>query len=350
MTNNLSTYIIAEIGQNHNGEMTLAKQLIDVAAMLIFDKFSNRKLKKINAVKFTKRDLSEELSANEYHRVYDSPHSFGTTYGQHRQALEFSIEQHYELEQYARSKDLEFIETLTSIKTLKLLDRVHVDAIKVASRDLTNLPLLNEIGQANLKVIISTGMSDEAEIDDAINVIAKYHENISILHCVSQYPASYELINLMSIPYLKEKYPYRIGFSDHSIGIVMAPAAVTLGATIIEKHITINRNLKGSDHKGSLEPDGLWRMVRDIRNVEIALGKKEKIVPPGVKSAKLKLERSLGMNRDIQGGEELQESDLCLLSPGNGLRWNERDKIVGKKMRHSLSKHSLIMLTDLLNG
>ena len=187
MTNNLSTYIIAEIGQNHNGEMTLAKQLIDVAAMLIFDKFSNRKLKKINAVKFTKRDLSEELSANEYHRVYDSPHSFGTTYGQHRQALEFSIEQHYELEQYARSKDLEFIETLTSIKTLKLLDRVHVDAIKVASRDLTNLPLLNEIGQANLKVIISTGMSDEAEIDDAINVIAKYHENISILHCVSQY-------------------------------------------------------------------------------------------------------------------------------------------------------------------
>ena len=342
-----STYIVAEIGQNHNGDMNIAKQLIDMASMPIFDKFNNRQLSRINGVKLTKRDLSEEFSIEERDRPYDSPHSFGKTYGEHRECLELSYEQHAELGIYARSKGLDFVETLTSIKTVSLLKYVDIDLIKVASRDLTNLPLLEELSKLDRKMILSTGMATDQEIDTALNVITRYHEKIALLHCVSEYPAQYEHLNLFAIRYLMEKYPFEIGLSDHSIGIVMAPVAVALGATIIEKHITLSRNMKGSDHRASLEPDGLWRMARDIRNVEFALGKKSKIVPEAVQAFKLKLERSIAAKRDVRGGEILTEDDLCMLSPGHGLRWAERNKIIGKKVKRLIPKHTIILMEEL---
>lgn len=340
------TYIIAEAGQNHNGDMALARQLIEIAAMQVFDKFNDRRLPGVDAVKFTKRDLSEELTAEEYARPYDSPHAFGRTYGEHREKLELGYEQHAELGEYARSKGLEFVETLTSIKTLKLLEMVEIDAIKVASRDLTNLPLLDEIGKARKRVILSTGMTGERELDQALETLTRYHDDIAVLHCISQYPAAYENMNLRSIPYLAEKYPYDIGFSDHSIGIVMAPVAVALGAKIIEKHITLNHSMKGSDHRGSLEPEGLWRMVRDVRNVETSLGSLEKKVPQAVESARRKLERSIASSRDLQKGTILSEEHLCLLSPGSGLRWSERTRILGKRLVRDVPEHTLIMTTD----
>ncbi len=345
-----NTFIIAEIGQNHNGDMDLARKLVDIAAMPIFDKYGNVELPGANAVKFTKRDLTEELTVEEMNKPYNSPHSFGRTYGEHREKLEFSYEQHAELEKYSHSKGLKFIETLTSIKTISLLNKVDIDAIKVASRDLTNIPLLHELGKTKKKIIISTGMSGEDEIDLAINIISKYHDDISILHCISQYPASYDHLNLLTIPYLKEKYPYKIGFSDHSIGIVMSPVAVALGAEIIEKHITLNRQMKGSDHSGSLAPDGLWRMIRDIRNVEKAMGKKCKIVPSVIKESKLKLERSIATTRTIKVNETIQERDLCMLSPGNGLRWDEREKIIGKQVKREIPEHTTIQLKDIIDG
>jgi len=343
------TFIIAEVGQNHNGDMHIARQLIDMAAMPIFDKFNNQPLVSVNAVKFTKRDLTEELSTEAQNRPYHSPHSFGKTYGEHRAFLELSYQQHAELEAYARSKGLGFIETLTSIKTIALLKQVKVDAIKVASRDLTNLPLIDELAGTKKRMIISTGMASEKEIDIAINHIVRHHENLAILHCVSEYPAQYKNINLRSIPYLKEKYPYEIGFSDHSIGIVMAPVAVSMGATIIEKHITLNRQMKGSDHQSSLEPDGLWRMVRDIRNVEIALGQLHKIVPDEVASFKNKLERSIATKKDIEKGQILTVNDLCMLSPGDGLKWNEKDLLIGKKAKHRIPAQTIIYKKDVSN-
>lgn len=190
-------------------------------------------------------------------------------------------------------------------------------------------------------------MNTEKEIDDALHIITKVHENIAILHCVSQYPAQYENMNLLSIPYLKEKYPYEIGLSDHSIGIVMAPIAVALGAAIIEKHITLSRSMKGSDHHGSLEPDGLWRMVRDIRNVELSLGSKKKSVPEEVLSFKMKLERSIASARDIEKGEIIQEKDICLLSPGTGMRWTDKNKIVGKAANKNIPKHTILLMKDV---
>lgn len=347
MTDKIKTYIVAEIGQNHNGDMNTARQLIDVAAMPIFDKFDNRELACVDAVKFTKRDLTQELTIDEMKRPYDSPHSFGKTYGEHREALELSYEQHAELEAYARAKGLDFIETLTSIKTIELLRHIDVNAIKVASRDLTNLPLLDELARVGKRIILSTGMNSETELEAALEVITKHHDDIAILHCVSEYPAHYENMNLLSIPYLQKKYPYDIGLSDHSIGIVMAPVAVALGAKIIEKHITLSRQMKGSDHRGSLEPEGLWRMVRDIRNVEVALGTESKPVPEVVKSSKMKLERSLATKRDIAAGETIKETDLCMLSPGMGLRWAERNKLIGKKATRPIPKQSIILTEDV---
>lgn len=344
------TRIIAEIGQNHNGDVSLARQLIDMAAMKVFDPFDNRELPGVDAVKLTKRDLSEELSVDAWNERYDSPHAFGDTYGSHREKLELSYEEHAELGHYVRERGMALVETLTSIKTLRLLDMVEVSAIKVASRDLTNLPLLDAIAGTRRPVILSTGMSAEGDLDRALDTVTRHHEDITILHCVSQYPAAYENMRLQTLAWLARHYPYTIGLSDHSIGIVMAPVAVALGARVIEKHITLNRGMKGSDHAASLEPDGLWRMVRDIRNVETAMGEKISGVPPEARSARRKLARSLAAARDISEGETIAESDLCLLSPGTGLQWHERDRLVGRAARRNIAAHTLIAVEDVDNG
>jgi sialic acid synthase SpsE len=336
------TYIIAEAGQNHNGDIKMARQLIDLAAMPILDKAFGRELPKVNAIKFTKRDLTEELTAELEDSPYDSPHSFGRTYGEHRKKLELSYEQHIELYHYAREKGLDFVDTLTSPKTLRLLDFIEPEYIKVASRDLTNFPLLQSIGETQIPVLLSTGMGGLREIDNAIEIIAKYHENITILHCISEYPADYENLNLFSIPFLKERYPYKIGYSDHSIGIIAPVVAVALGAEIIEKHITLSHALKGSDHKGALEPDGLWRMVRDIRNMEIALGEKNKTLSEAVKPYKEKLERSLCSNKQIKKGHVLTEEDLIMLSPGGGLSWEDKNQILGRPASRDIDFHSAL--------
>src|SRR5512133_2212876 len=269
-------YIIGEIGQNHNGDVEIAKKLIDVVSEPVIDKLFGKELMPTNAVKLTRRDLNEELSASEMHRPYDNPNSFGKTYGEHRAFLELNDEQHFEIYRYAKSKGLEFVETLCAKGCLSMLKLFTPDRLKVASRDLTNLPLLEAMAETKIPIILSTGMTGKKELDDALKIITKYHSNISILHCLSQYPSEYQNINLRSIQFLKENYPqYTIGYSDHSIGILMPAVAVGLGAEIIEKHITLDRSMKGTDHRGSLEPEGIWRMVRDIRNTEYAIGVKD---------------------------------------------------------------------------
>lgn len=338
------TYIIAEIGQNHNGDIELAKKLIDLAAIPIFDKYYNRQLKGINAIKLTKRDMEEELTDEEYNRPYDSPHAFGKTYGEHREKLELNYKQHKELIEYARGKGLEVIETLCSPKCVNLTKMAKIDFLKVASRDITNVPLLIELAKTKIPIILSSGMSDLQEILDATQIIEQYHSNISILHCVSQYPADYYNINLNAMVKLKEVFEnkYKIGYSDHSIGIMVPIMAVALGAKIIEKHVTLSRSLKGSDHAGSLEMDGLWRMTRDIRNAEMCLGSEEKVVLDVVKGSMKKLRRSLALNRCIKKGEILTEDMLCMLSPGDGMRWNSKDLFLGKPAKFDIPKNVLI--------
>lgn len=343
------TYLIGEIGQNHNGSVDIAKLLIDKAAQEIIDPLFKRQLKGWDAVKFTKRDLDFELTQSAMNRPYDSPNSFGKTYGDHRAFLELSNEDHHELYQYAKNKNLDFVETLCAISCIDILNVFSPDYLKVASRDLTNLPLLEAMAETKIPMIISTGMAGKKEIDEALNVIYRHNSNVSILHCLSQYPSDYKNINLRTIHYLKKEYPELcIGYSDHSIGIAIPLAAVAMGAEIVEKHITLDRRMKGTDQAGSLEADGMWRLVRDIRNLEDALGKEEIFISEVVKYAQSKLERSIASNKELVPGHMITENDLHLLSPGDGIKWSERKKIIGRKVVKKIRKNELIDLKSII--
>lgn len=345
MENN-SIYIIGEIGQNHNGSVDIAKLIMELASKPIQEGLFNYTLKGIDAIKLTKRDLEYELSSSQMNKLYDSPHSFGRTYYEHRKYLELDDEQHYECYKYAKTLGFDFIETLCAISCLSILKLFTPDKLKVASRDLTNLPLLEALAETKIPIILSTGMAGKQELDDALAVISKYHDNISILHCVSEYPTRPENVNLNTILYLKEHYgQYCIGFSDHTIGITTPVAAAAMGARIIEKHITIDRRMKGTDQAGSLGPDGINRMVRDLRLLEMSFGIKDIFIEPSVQAAKVKLERSIATNKALKAGTVITENDIHLLSPGDGIKWNHRHEIIGKTVIGDIGKDEIIYQT-----
>ena len=338
-----NTYLIGEIGQNHNGSVDIARILTEIAVRPVTDKLFNRTHKGFDAIKLTKRDLKEELSQTKMNEPYDSPHSFGKTYGEHRAALELSDEEHFEIYRYAKSLGLDFVETLCARGCLSLLKLFTPDYLKVASRDLTNLPLLTAMAETKLPIIISTGMASQIELDEALAVISRYHSNISILHCVSEYPTNYVNVNLNTITWLKRQYPqYTIGYSDHTIGIAIPVAAVAMGAAVIEKHITLDRKLKGTDQASSLGIDGIERMIRDIRNLELAFGEDGIFIEPGVEIARIKLERSIASARTIEPGEVITESHIHMLSPGDGFKWQEKELVVGKKALRTIPANEII--------
>ena len=341
-------FVIGEIGQNHNGSVDLTKLLIDMIAREIEEQNFSLVLKGMNAVKLTKRDLSQELSPSEMNRPYNSINSFGKTYGEHRAHLELDDEQHYEIFKHAKLYHLDFVETLCATGCLTLLKRFTPDYLKVASRDLTNLPLLSAMAETKIPIILSTGMAGQLELDDAIGAVNRYHSDITILHCVSEYPTHPGNVNFNTIHFLLENYgDYTIGFSDHTIGITAPLVAAAMGAKVIEKHITLDRRMKGSDQAGSLGPDGVNRMIRDLRLFELGLGKKELFIEPGVEQTRLKLERSVASNRLIREGEIIEEKDICLISPGDGFRWRDRGKVIGKKALKDIPSGEVIK-SDLI--
>ena len=338
-----STYIIGEIGQNHNGSVDIAKLLTELVARPIKEDDFGIDIQPINAVKLTKRDLSEELSSSQMNRPYDNPNSFGKTYGAHRQFLELSDEAHFEVYKYAKSLGLDFVETLCAKGCLSMLRLFTPDRLKVASRDLTNLPLLEALAETRIPIILSTGMAGKKELDEALAVITKYHDNIAILHCVSQYPTEPDNLNLLTIRYLQKHYgQYTIGFSDHTIGIAAPIVAVGMGAKIIEKHITIDRGMTGTGQRGSLGPDGVRRMVRDIRLAEHWMGTEDLYIDRSVAASKVKLERSIASNKDLEVGHIITEDDIHMLSPGDGFKWSERTQLIGKTLKTAVPKNEII--------
>jgi sialic acid synthase len=343
-------YIIGEIGQNHNGSVDIAKLIIDVVTRPVTDKLFGKDLRRMDAIKLTKRDLSQELSQSQMSMPYHSPNSFGKTYGEHRAYLELSDEEHLELFTYAKDSGLDFVETLCSIGCLSLLKLFLPDKLKVASRDLTNLPLIKAMAETKIPIIISTGMAGKKELDEALEIISKNHNDISILHCVSEYPTQYENVNLNTIKYLQKNYrQFKIGYSDHTIGIATPLAAVAMGATIIEKHITLDRRMKGTDQAGSLAVDGIERMVRDIRNLELSFGEEDLFIDEAASLSKLKLERSIATLRPLEEGHIVTENDIHLLSPGDGFKWSERNLVIGKKVKKIMGKNEIIYEENLFN-
>ncbi|GAP67743.1 sialic acid synthase SpsE, contains C-terminal SAF domain [Bacteroidales bacterium 6E] len=343
------TYIIGEIGQNHNGSVDIAKLLVELVSRPVKEEVFGLDLKPMDAVKLTKRDLKAELSASQMVRLYDNPNSFGRTYGEHREYLELSDEEHFEVYKHAKQHGLDFVDTLCGIACLSVLKLFTPDRLKVASRDLTNLPLIESMAETKIPIILSTGMAGRVELDEAINVITKYHSNISILHCVSQYPTHPDNLNLRTITYLKKNYgQYTIGFSDHTIGISAPSIAVGMGAEIIEKHVTIDRRMKGTDQAGSLGPDGVNRMIRDIRIAERWMGIEDLYIDDSVSIAKNKLERSIATKRQMFKGEIISADDIHLLSPGDGFKWSEKDKVIGKTLKRDVPQNEIIYSSFLL--
>lgn len=342
------TYIIGEIGQNHNGSVDIAKLIVDLVSRPVREETFGIELKPMDAVKMTKRDLDEELTDSQMNRPYVNPNSFGKTYGEHRAFLELTDDEHFEVYRHAKEKGLDFIETLCSPGCLSLLKLFTPDFLKVASRDLTNIPLLHALAETRIPVILSTGMAGKQELDEAIEVITRYHDRISILHCVSQYPTHPDNLNLNTIKYLKKHYgQYRIGFSDHTIGISAPVVAVGMGAEIIEKHITIDRHMKGTDQIGSLGPDGVNRMIRDIRIAERWMGEEDLYIEKDVESARIKLERSIAAKRDLMPGDVISAEDIHMLSPGNGFKWRDKDLVIGHKVRNEIKRNELIYQKDI---
>ena len=256
-------YIIAEIGQNHQGDINHAKKLIKKAAEA-----------GVNAVKSQKRHTRTLLTPEEYDRPYDSPNAFADTYGKHRDALELSVEEHLELKQEAESYGLDYFVSPWDPVSASQMNEVGMPLMKIASASITDKETIDAACEGGAPLIFSTGMSTEEEIEQAANWIRNAEINVRcILHCTSTYPAEFNQLNLNYIPVLQEKYSdFIIGFSGHHRGISMDIAAVTLGAKIIERHFTLDRTQRGSDHAASLEFPGLSKLVRDIRALETAMG------------------------------------------------------------------------------
>lgn len=312
-------YIIAEIGQNHNGDVRIAKKLIDMAVRC-----------GASAVKFQKRDIPSELTKEAYDKPYDNPNSFGRTYGEHRIFLELDEAQHLELKEYALAAGITYFCTPCDVPSVELMERIGCPFYKVASRDLTNIPLLEKLGKTGKPVIISTGMADFDDIDEALKAMQLGKDQVVIMQCTSEYPCKLENVNLRAMETLRKKYGHLVGLSDHTSGVIVSAAAAVMGAVMIEKHITLDRTMKGTDQPGSLEEAGLKKLVEYIRATEIAKGDGEKIVNPATQAAKEKLARSITSKVFIPKGAVLTEEMITLKSPGTGLKWVERFELIGK--------------------
>lgn len=328
--------VVAEIGQNHNGSVAMAEQLIDAAAWAGAD-----------AVKLVKRDLACELSRQARQQPYRTPHAFGPTYGQHRAALELSAAEHGRLRRRAREHGLLYFATACDIPSAELLAELEVDVFKIASRDLANHPLLEHLARLGRPMFLSTGMSELAEVDEAVRIVRRHGCPLLVMQCTSRYPTPLEDVHLRSMQTLAERYEVPVGFSDHTLGTLVAPVAVAMGAAAIEKHITLDRALKGTDHACSLEPEALHDMIASLRQVETALGRADKPLSSATQPVRAKLGRSLVASRPLPAGAVLTEDMLALKCPGTGLGWHQRGTLIGRCLVRPVQADDLLSADDV---
>ena len=330
-------YVIAEIGHNHQGNLKTAMEMIRIAA-------NNG----ANAVKFQKRDNQTLFTKALYNKPYDNENSFGLTYGEHREFLEFDWNQYLALKECARKFNVDFMCTAFDFKSVDFLEKLGITTYKVASGDLTNTPLLDYIARKKKPVFLSTGASTLEEIHMAYDTILKHHDQLCLMHTTCTYPTDYADLNLRAIITLKNEFPKAlIGYSGHDNGILAAVLAYNLGAVVIEKHFTLNRSSKGTDHNFSLEPEGLRKQIRDLHRADISMGDGKKIVKDIEAGAKTKMGKSLYTVKAFKKGHVLSEKDIGIKSPAGGLAPYYLDRIIGKKLRIDLPEEGLISLEHL---
>lgn len=331
----MSVFIIAEAGVNHNGSIELAKKLIDAAVKAGAD-----------AVKFQTFKAEHLVSKNAQKAEYQKD----TTDAQESQfdmikKLELDVETHKELMAYCNSRNIMFLSTPFDHDSIELLNDLGLEVFKIPSGEITNLPYLRHIGRLKKRVILSTGMANMDEIKDALDVLTTAgtkKENITVLHANTMYPTPMEDVNLRAMITIRDTFGVACGYSDHTLGIEVDIAAVALGATCIEKHFTLDKNMDGPDHKASLEPDELVAMVKSIRNIESALGSSEKSPSKSERPNMAVARKSIVAKTEIKKGEYLSENNLCVKRPGNGISPMKWDKILGTVATKSYKKDDLI--------
>lgn len=326
-------FIIAEAGDNHNGNLELAFQLVDKAAQAGAD-----------CVKF-QTFVTEEVISKRAEKAEYQKESTGADESQYEMVkkLELTFDNFRQLQQYAKEKGLMFLSTPFDIPSVDFLNSIDIPCFKIPSGEITNLPYLIRIAQTRRDIILSTGMAEIEEIEAAVKALRENGAGeISLLHCNTEYPTPMEDVNLRAMLTLKEKFSVRVGYSDHTKGIEVPIAAAAMGAEIIEKHFTLDHNMEGPDHKASLEPDELKAMVEGIRNIEKALGNGIKTASRSEKKNMDIARKSIVARRKIAKGETLTEDNLAVKRPGNGISPMKWYEILGTKAVRDFEEDEMI--------
>ena len=325
-------YVIAEIGHNHGGSVETAKRLFEEARNC-----------GAHAVKLQKRDNRGLFTREAYDKPYENENSFGATYGEHREALEFGRAEYVELIAYAADLGVTFISAAFDFKSADFLAELDIPAYKIASGDLTNTPLLRHVARIGKPVIFSTGGGRIEDVRRAHETLAEENGQVAVLQCTAGYPAEWDELDLNVIATYRTMFPETVvGFSSHDNGIAMAVAAFVLGSRIVEKHFTLNRALKGTDHVFSLEPQGLRKMVRDLKRARLALGDGIKTTHPSEVAPLTKMSKKLVAARDLPAGHVLAEADVALKSPGDGLPPYELERVLGRALSAPLAEDAAL--------
>ncbi|MGB2963459.1 MAG: N-acetylneuraminate synthase [Anaerolineales bacterium] len=331
-------FIIAEAGVNHNGNLKTAKRLVDAAVSA-----------GANAVKFQTFVAEQVISPIAPQADYQLKNT-GKDESQLEmvQRLELSVDDHHQLQSYCQQKNILFLSTPFDQKSVDLLDQLNVPAYKIGSGEITNWPLLEYIAQKGKPIILSTGMSNLSEVEEAVGVLQNTGNNqIILMHCVSNYPADPADVNLRAMLTMEKTFQVPVGYSDHTLGIEVPLAAVALGACVIEKHFTLDRTMPGPDHRASLEPEFLKAMVSGIRIVEQSLGHGRKEPAASELDTARAARRSLVAAQDISKGTVIEERHIDIKRPGTGLSPQMIDKIIGQKAIENIKEGSLIKLEML---
>ncbi len=330
-------YVIAEVGHNHQGDLEQAIELLKAA-----------KLAGADAVKLQKRDNRSLFTAEQFAKPYDNPNSFGLTYGEHREFLEFGKNEYEALIEYAREIGIDFFATAFDIPSANFLAELHMPAYKIASGDIRNTPLLAHVARIGRPMIISTGAATMEDVRRALDTVLEINPNVALLQCTAGYPARFEELDLNVIRTYRDRFPNTVvGLSAHDNGIAMAVAAYVVGARIVEKHFTLNRANKGTDHAFSLEPLGMQKMVRDLRRTRVALGDGEKKIHPSEAPAVTKMGKQIVAAGPLEEGLLLDPSHIAIRSPGGGEHPYEYSNIVGKRLVRSLNRDEPIRRSDV---
>jgi len=328
----MPVFVVAEVGINHNGSLEIAKRLIKEAKEAGAD-----------AVKFQKRTPQEILTKELLEKPYTSPHAYAPTYGEHRKKLEFSEKEYQELKKYADQLGILFFASVWDLNSADFMEKFDVAAYKIPSADVINIPLLEYVAKKNKPVLLSTGMSTLEEINEAVKTILKHNKRLILFHCVSLYPCPNEKIDLNFLNVLKEKYkPLPIGYSGHEIGDLPTLTAVAMGAPIIERHFTLDKTMKGSDHASSLEPQELKKLIENIKEIEKIRGQSKKIMYAELKPLREKLAKSIATKITIPKGTVIRSTMLCIKGPGDGIKPSLIKDLIGRIAQTDIPEDSII--------